>query len=153
MSKLLFGLILAVILVGCSSKLSVKMDLSTADELPKSIALDYLNKNTEEFRALNNRYRRYASGDECVFTEAGFYKAESGPGKIVQYDQSVMELNYFSEPGTFYRYDIVLKTDSGFPYQDCTVDWQAEKEKEPPKFFTKIPTALKSLGVKVEHEK
>jgi len=139
--------VLMVLLLGGCSYPPVKLDLSAAEELPKSIALEYLNKNTEEFRAGSDAHTRPGI---CVFTEAGFYKAESGPGKIVKYDQSFMILHYLPMPGTTYTYFISLRPDSGSPFADCIVDNQTKKEKEPPKFFTKIPTALKSLGVKVE---
>lgn len=150
MKLIVFGSMIAALLGGCSNQ-PVKIDLSTAEELPKDIALKYLNDTTEEYKAfVHSSFKNII----CIFNNNGFYKSGSGPDKISKYEQSYMRLQLVQVPGSHYPYLFWLHTDSGTPFEDCLVT-EAEpgtQVEKPHKLFVKIPTALKSLGVKVKPE-
>ena len=145
-SILLVMMVVATGLLGGCSSPPVKIDLSTAEELPKEIALNYLIK-------IENEYRPHSAGrfDVCHFVNDGFYGRfvnHGRKGQIVKYNESYMRLNYHSMISS---YEIILVPDgSSSLLNSCIVTKGYSKEEKPAKFFTKIPTALKSLGVKTE---
>ncbi|MCK4588172.1 MAG: hypothetical protein KAU29_12545 [Gammaproteobacteria bacterium] len=151
MKKVLLGFVIIGFLGGCANP-PVKIDISTAEELPKDIALKYLNDITEEYKG----FVHYSFNNIiCIFNKDGFYKTGSGPDKISKYEQSYMRLQLVHVPGSFYPYYFWLHTDSGNPFDECLVTETepGAKMEKPHKLFVKIPTALKSLGVKVEPKK
>ena len=68
MKKVLLGSLIIGILTGCTSSVPVKIDVSTAEELPKAIAINYLNKIANEYSG-----RTHSSNVKyvCRFDEEG----------------------------------------------------------------------------------
>ncbi|MCK4588171.1 MAG: hypothetical protein KAU29_12540 [Gammaproteobacteria bacterium] len=145
MKKVLLGFVIIGILGGCASSVPVKINVSTAEELPKAIAINYLNKIANEYRgrthSLNVKY-------VCEFDGDGVYNKKTRK----RYDQANLTVDSSPRTGVF---NIQLSLNDTI--YDCFLADSPYQGKEPTdeqmKMFVKIATALKSLGVNVNTKK
>ena len=145
MKKVLLGFVIIAFLVGCASSVPVRIDVSTAEELPKAIAINYLNKIANEYKG-----RAHSSNVKCVckFDEDGVYNEKTRK----RYEQANLTVESSLRTGVF---NIQLSLNDTI--YDCFLTDSPYQGKEPTdeqmKIFIKIATALKSLGVNVETKK
>ncbi|MCK4588170.1 MAG: hypothetical protein KAU29_12535 [Gammaproteobacteria bacterium] len=146
MAKILFIVTMLIMLGGCVSLKPVEIDVSTSETLPKEIAVRYLQKVKSE-----NIYR--SIDVMCVFADDGFYRdpsKSSYPNNLIKYEDSFMSLYMFTDNS----YKFFISRDKEFFTGSCIVAYKENVHEEKPElFFNKIPTALKSLGVKVKDKK
>ena len=148
MQKMFFTLMMAIMLSGCATAVPVKIDVETSKALPRDIALSYLKKIS-----LENFYMNVRNKAMCVFSDDGFYLQHLYPNNLIKYEDSSMVLFSRSDNTV---YDLRLNPDKGFlsgNFNECVVAYKTDVHEEKPELFlNKIPTALKSLGVKVKSE-
>ncbi len=149
MKKVFLGLIIIAFLGGCASSVPVEIDVSTSATLPKSMAISYLNSVVTEADETWGHHR----GDvhTCAFTEEGFYEHKDA-GALIKYEQSYMILEERLAKGDYFYYLFFVAPENKRPFYRCAITSVVSKDEKPEMFFNKIPTALKSLGVKVKSE-
>ena len=145
MKKVLLGFVIIGFLGGCASSVPVRIDISTAEELPKTIAINYLNEIASEYRG-----RTHSSNVKyvCEFDDDGVYNKKTRK----RYEQANLTVESSLRTGV-YNVQLSLKD----TIYDCFLTDSPYKGGEPTaeqmKMFIKIATALKSLGVNVETKK
>ena len=147
MQKMFFTLMMVVVLSSCATSVPVDIDISTSETLPKPMAISYLNSVTTQAGETWGHNR----GDvpTCVFTEEGFFEHKDA-GTLVKYDQSYMSLESRLARGDYFYYLFFVHPENKQLFYRCAITSVVSKDEKPEMFFNKIPTALKSLGVKVK---
>ena len=143
MLKILVGMTFTTLL-GCAP-VPVKIDISAANDLPKDIAIKYLNKIVVEYKSREHRYH----GHMCIFEENEVFNS---------FGRSRYEQTYLTVESRWDRNSFEADVEFKGSLEGCYLTHiKRGKSKKPTdeqmKMFTKIATALKSLGVKVEQNK
>jgi len=138
--KIMLGIAFTT-LVGCSAQIPIKIDVSTAEELPAGIAIDYLNKisGLQKERSLP-MHKKYA----CNFND----KEVSIPAASEKYADTNLTIESDSFGG---RVLVSVKLNMIFGCLITDMRYQGENiTDEQMKMLVKIATAAKSLGIYLE---
>ena len=138
--KALSGMVF-VVLTGCSSTVPIKINVSTAEELPASIAIDYLNKisDLQKERSLP-MHKKYA----CNFNEKEVFI----PAASEKYAETKLSIEADSFAGR-----VLVRVKLSMIYGCLITDMRYQGENptdEQMKILAKIATAAKSLGIHLE---
>jgi len=145
-------LISAVLLSGCGTSIPVNIDVTTANDLPKDIAIKYLNEISGEMRStLKHDSQKRMS---CHFDQHGVNNTISK----ISYKQAHMDAKIWGTSiDEAYTFSLKVKPVNEGEFSYCFLSQGFDKQKELSgelaDKFSKIATALKSLGVKIEQDK
>ncbi len=150
MRVIIYIILMSILFGGCAKPVSVAVDTTALEELPKEMAIEYLKMMSEDHPTL----RFY----QCIVyaDHVDYRQPQNGVVLSIYYDQANMEaVAAHFDGGVGISLQMKLRS-GGFYGRSCVIaevqGFKTENDPEIQRTANKVATALKSLGVKIEEK-